>query len=168
MHHIRGFIARYSDLTRAAAAVAGARVVPLNLGYGFLPVTDILAGGGEPVPFDHLERLTERLARWAADQSQQFPLAYVETDYFGGDGWQAAVAWVDGRVVFGPTRTTDLYEGRRLVPTPLLGGAINQAVRHLGVDRGAVRDEFDALGLGRHRSNDRWLAGLDPGRSGAT
>lgn len=168
MHHIRGFIGRYDALVRAALGLVSARVAPLYLGYGLLPVTDDHAGGDEPVSFDHLERLTDRLARWAADQSQQFPLAYVETDYFGGDGWQAAVAWVEGCVVYGPARTTDLYEGGRLVPTPLLDGAINRAVRHLGVDRGAVRDEFDALGLGRHRSNERWLEGLDPGRSGAT
>jgi hypothetical protein len=87
MHHIRGFIARHDDLVRAAAGLAGARVVPLDLGYGFLPVTDSLVGGHEPVPFDQLERLTDRLAGWAADLSRDFPLAYVETDYFGGDGW---------------------------------------------------------------------------------
>jgi hypothetical protein len=162
-HHIRGFIARQDDLRKAAASLPGAQVVPLSLGFGFLPVTEQLAGDDEPAPFEHLERLTARLGAWAEEQSRTFPLAYVETDYFGGDGWQAAMAWVGGGAVFGPVRTSDLWEGGKFVPTPLLEGAINRAVRHLGVERGAARDEFDALGLGRHRDNESWLSELTMG-----
>jgi len=157
-HHIRGFIARQDDLCKAAESLPGARVAPLSLDFGFLPVTEPLAGGDEPAPFEHLERLTARLGAWAEEQSRLFPVAYVETDYFGGDGWQAAMAWVGDRAVFGPVRTSDLWAAGKLALTPLLEGAVNQAVRLLGVERGAVRDEFDALGLGRHRSNESWLS----------
>lgn len=162
MHHIRGFIGRHDDLCRAASGLAGARVAPLRLGFAFLPVTKELAGDDKPAPFEHLERLTERLGAWAEAQSASFPVAYVETDYFGGCGWQAAVAWAGGHVVFGPVRTADLPEAGKFVPTPLLEGAINRAVRHLGVERGSVRDEFDALGLGRNRSNKEWLDEAEP------
>lgn len=93
-HHIRGFIARSDDLRKAAADLAGARVVPLSLGFGFLPITEQLADDDEPAPFEHLERLTTRLGTWATGVSATFPLAYVETDYFGGDGWQAAMALI--------------------------------------------------------------------------
>jgi hypothetical protein len=157
-HHIRGFIARADGLCRAAADLAGARVVPLSLGFGFLPVTKELAGDNELAPFEHVERLTVRLGAWAESASVACPLAYVETDYFGGDGWQAAIAWVSGAVAFGPVRTSDLWVDGKYTPTPLLDGAINRAVRLIGADRGAVRDEFDALGLGRHRSNESWLS----------
>ena len=133
-------------------------MVPLGLGFGFLPATEQLAGDDEPAPFEHLERLTVRLGEWAESFSAACPLAYVETDYFGGDGGQAAVAWTAGRLAFGPALTRDYWEGGNFHQTPLLDGAINQAVRLLGVDRGAVRDEFDALGLGRHRSNESWLS----------
>jgi hypothetical protein len=34
--------------------------------------------------------------------------------------------------------------------------AFNQALRNLGVDRGAAFDEFDALNLGRHRHTENW------------
>jgi hypothetical protein len=157
-HHIRGFIARADDLRRAADGLAVARVVPLSLGFGFLPVTPQLVGDDEPAPFEYLERLTARLATWAEAASVAFPLAYVETEYFGGDGWQAAMAWVGGGVALGPIRTSDLWQDGKCAPTPLLEGAINQAARLIGVDRGSVRDEFDALGLGRHRSNESWLS----------
>src|SRR5262245_33380552 len=115
-HHIRGFIARQDDLRRAADSLPGARMVSLFLGFGFLPVTKQLAGDDEPAPFEHLERLTARLSAWAEEQSRMFPLVYAETDYFGGDGWQAAIAWMDGRTVFGPIRTSDLWEGGRFIP----------------------------------------------------
>ena len=157
-HHILGFIARWEDLRRAASNLREAHVVPLALGFGFLPVTQQLAGDDEPAPFEHLDRLTARLGQWAAEQSRLFPLAYVETDYFGGVGLQAAIAWKNGRPAFGPVRTTDLWERGRSIPTPLLDGAINQAVRHIGVARGEAQDEFDALGLGQHRSNESWLS----------
>jgi hypothetical protein len=158
MHHIRGFIAPADDLRRAAANLPGAGLVPLSLGFGFLPITKQLAGDDEPAPFDHLLRLTARLAAWAESYSDEFPLAYVETDYFGGHGLQAAMAWVSGRGAFGPVLTSDLWEGGKITPTPLLDGAINQALRLIGVARGSIKDEFDALGLGRHRSNDSWLS----------
>ena len=103
-------------------------------------------------------RLSTHLSKWGAAQSVAFPLAYIETDYFGGPGEQAAVAWEHGLVVFGPVKTKDLYENRKFVPTPLLEGAINRAIRLLGVVRGSVRDEFDAVGLGWHRSDEAWLA----------
>jgi len=162
-HHIRGFIARRDDLLKTADSLPGARVVPLALGFAFLPVTEQLAGDEEPVPFVQLGGLTARLSTWAEEQSRGFPLVYVETDYFGGDGWQAAMTWVGGSAVFGPVRTADLWEGGKFVPTPLLEGAINRAVRHLGVERGSALDEFDALGLGRHRSNEAWLSETSTG-----
>ncbi len=156
-HRILGFIAKYDDLRGAVADLPGVRVAPLRLGFGFLPLTEELAGDDEPAPFDHLVRLTERLGLWAAEHSRGFPLTYVETDYFGGVGTQAAVAWVSGQVVFGPTRTPE-GRGGDVVGPATAGGAINRAVRHLGVTRGWFHDEFDALRLGEHRSNEGWLA----------
>jgi hypothetical protein len=125
-------------------------VVSLSLGFGFLPIIETMVGDDEPAPFEHLVQLTGRLAEWAQRNSHQFPLAYVQTEYFGGPGEQAAMVWAAGSVVFGPVKTSE---------EPLLEGAVNRAVRYLGVERGAVRDEFDALGLGRHRSNETWLSG---------
>jgi len=157
-HHINGFIARGDELLKAAERLPGALVKSLSMGYGFLPVTEDLAGDDDPAPFGDLERLTTRLGAWAEEVSGEFPLAYVETEYFGGEGSQAAMVWAAGEVVFGPVRTSDLREGGNSSARKLLDGAINRALRHLGVNRGAVRDEFDALGLGQHRSNESWMS----------
>jgi hypothetical protein len=96
---------------------------------------------------------------WAIERSRTFPLAYVQTDYEGGPGVQSAVAWDGGPVVFGPLASGDV-DGA--TSTPILEGAINRAVRLLGVPRGNAIDEFDALGLGRHRINGDWRDAVDP------
>lgn len=66
-------------------------------------------------------------------------LAYVETEYFGGTGAQAAMAFVDGREVVAPQSARG-------------AGPINQALRRIGVARTPADDEFDAIGLGERRS----------------
>lgn len=66
-------------------------------------------------------------------------LAYVETEYFGGTGGQSAMAFVDGREAMAAQRSRGG------------GGPINQALRAIGVVRGA-NDEFDTVGLGERRS----------------
>lgn len=67
-------------------------------------------------------------------------LAYAETEYFGGTGDQSAMAFVDGREAVAPQRARGG------------GGAINQALRAIGVVRSVADDEFDTIGLGERRS----------------
>ncbi|MEM1181530.1 MAG: hypothetical protein AAGM22_24515 [Acidobacteriota bacterium] len=81
-----------------------------------------------------VERLVELL-------EVEGPYAVIETDYFGGVGEQAAVIYLGEETVFGPERG------------PV--GAINKALRRLGVRRTLARDEFDTVGLGNmRRSSD--------------
>jgi len=77
------------------------------------------------------------------DLSHHGPVAYVETDYFGGAGVQAATVWESGSV---------------RMPAQKAGkGPINRALRLMGVRAGLLQDEFDVVGLGANRSNDDWL-----------
>ncbi len=72
--------------------------------------------------------------------SAQAHFAIMETDYFGGDGTQAAA----------------VYRGRTEVMAPTSGkiGPINAALKHLGVVTTTNSDEFDTLELHRFRSFD--------------
>ena len=72
--------------------------------------------------------------------SRRAPVAYIETDFFGGVGRQSATAYVDGSAVY----TGDSSAA----------GPINEALRVIGVKTAQGTDEFDALGLGRLRSMD--------------
>ena len=63
--------------------------------------------------------------------------ALIDTDYFGGAGAQYAA------VYHGSTKEMAETEG-----------GINEALKRLGVFRAPGLDEFDTIGLGRHRSFD--------------
>lgn len=156
-HYINGFIAKLRPLEAAAASLPSAVVCALASGFGFLPLRDV-SDTDAPSGLPSCERLSAAMEAWAVVRSHSFPLAYVQTEYFGGLGFQSAVVWDGGKVVFGPVPTGN-EEGK--VVAPLLDGAINRALRILGVSRGRSIDEFDALGLGRHRLNEDWRNAAD-------
>jgi|GEM_PF-790501 len=144
-HSISGFVAREDVLRACTAHLRSAHVAPLAQGFGFLPVTEEVdeETGGRMVAYEQFHRLTDALARLGAAMSRGGAVAYVETDYFGGTGDQAAIAWKDGRIAFGP-------EKARI-------GVVSDALRRIGAEKGKARDEFEALGLDRHRGNDDWI-----------
>lgn len=156
-HAVQGFIARADILRDATRGLGAARVVPLEQGFALLLNTDDLADeiakgaqGGEP-PHVEFYKLSSALADFGAACSGRGAVAYFETDYWGGEGEQAAVLWKGGEVVCEPARA-------KL-------GPINDVLRRMGVERGDGLDQFDAVGLGRHRNNDDWIEGA---RSGAS
>ena len=75
--------------------------------------------------------------------SSDGPVAYIEAEIFGGAGTQANALYSNGRLAQPIAKSSE---------------AINDALRWLGVKVQGNRDEFDTLGLGRHRSTDRWLS----------
>lgn len=67
-------------------------------------------------------------------------IAWLHASFFGGFGEQESTLRIFGeKISFGPS-----YD------------AINEALSRLGVVRTAEHDEFDSLGLGKHRDND-WM-----------
>jgi hypothetical protein len=133
----------------------GTRPVALAQGLELVPVRRALPGrNGSPPPSssfgEALWWLTADAEDAAARAARNAPVAYVEAEYFGGAGEQHAVTWRGGPGEFAQSE---------------LPGAINQALAALGVRRvasasgGRLQDEFDSVGLGRHRSAEEW-AGL--------
>ena len=139
------------------AALLGADLdlplVDLGLGYSFVLWT--------PDDFDRLgpsDREAEpagflyshsRLLAAVASRSGDAGLAYIEAEFFGGAGDQGAALFRHGELEwlseFGPI-------GSVMPLTP-----ISEALQRLGVERGKFADEFEALGLGRHRDMTDWL-----------
>lgn len=73
---------------------------------------------------------------------------YFETDYWGGEGTQGAVAYATGEIIFGPRSSEQI-------------GPIDEALKLLGVEVvPPAYDEFDAIGLRSHRQTEDWLAGI--------
>jgi hypothetical protein len=136
-------------------AFAHAHVVVLDQDLRLLLMTDDLfdevrLGGVDPPSWGFL-RLPAGFDRTLAAWSDRGPVAYVEAEYFGGVGTQAAIVWAGGEVVLGPLVTSEAQTD------PMDRSPISRALSRLGVSARGHVDEFAAVGLGRHRDLDGWL-----------
>lgn len=147
---IQAIIARPHALV--GTALGQGRIVPLAQQLALLPLTRAVREALS-LPFCPLTdegaraTLPPGLVEMVRTASVGGRAAYVEAELFGGAGLQACL------LAEGGTGT----EGPQVGPE-----AINVALRYLGVQRGASVDEFDALGLGRHRDTEQWEGEQDP------
>jgi hypothetical protein len=146
---LTALVARAAVLAPPAAALRTTRPLPLRFGLAILPLPEpALAelNGPEPPPplYLQLADLTPPVAAFAAAASALGPVAFLEADYAGGVGYQAAVLWRAGRIALGP------LHGER-------PGPINQALAQLGVRPPDGCDEVDALGLDLESTSAAWL-----------
>jgi hypothetical protein len=116
---------------------AGVDMVPIDasalkaLGLPFLPLTDEGSAGLPP----GISQLCEQLSAHSS-------LAYIEAEFFGGSGTQAHAIYSAGKPVGEPAVSES---------------SINDALRYLGISKGDSLDEFEAVGLDRHRNTESWL-----------
>lgn len=178
-YELAAVVAELDVLEPLAAVHPAARLVPLEApGFGLVPVPEELAAAVTPAmicavldgagivggpqstgrpgatratgPESGFRRLTPGLLALLEAVSAVGPVAYLETDYTGRDGYQSAAAWQHGALVLGP-----LLLGPAEVFVP--GRApITRVLRHLGVAGRGRLDEFVAAGLGRHRRTEHW------------
>ncbi len=79
----------------------------------------------------------EAINKWATQFSKGRTLAYVTATMSGNLGGQRCWVWRDGEML-------------------LAKCDINAVLKSLGVVRGERMDEFDSIGLGRHRKTEEW------------
>jgi hypothetical protein len=150
-YEIQAIISKVSTLSKLSSSCQYARVCPLKQGFGLIPVVDQLFDELQSRYQDNalqstalvgFDRRSAAIACQLEEVSKSGPVAYVEAEFFGGEGGQSSIAWINGNVSFGPEHSRD---------------AINNVLRHLGVQATGNSDEFDALGLGRHRHTKKWF-----------
>jgi hypothetical protein len=139
---LQAFVGDLAVLEKSAPA--GTQVIALVQGKGMIPLTEDVCDQFE-VPFlpltdEGLDKLPESVEALAGHFAER--VAYLEAEFFGGEGTQAAAIWEKGELVFGPV----------VKPT-----AINEALQKLGVVKGDHHDEFDAMGFGSHRNTSDWV-----------
>ncbi len=98
-----------------------------------------------------LQEFPDCLHNLIIEISSKTPVAYITTFYFGGQGGQDALVWDRGALLF--SRTSPGYE-KNWPNSP-----ISQALRMIGVVAEPGKDEFDTLGLGKHRETHKWAGG---------
>lgn len=147
-HQISGLVAAPELLAAFARTHDLAPPAPLDLGYAFLAIDkdemERIAGTAWDLELidDEYAAIQTGFIETVRALSETGAVAYLHTEYFGGEGGQAAMTACDGEIVFGP-------EHGRI-------GAIDTALGRLGVPRGGEGDLFEQVGLGRHRDNDGW------------
>jgi hypothetical protein len=141
-----------STLKSRLGSDSSVRVIELTGGLGMVPLSesllrDIQRGWRDSRGSAHVagvfEFLTPAVESWARALSMGLTVAYLETEWFGGEGFERSAVFRDSNVILGP------LDG---------GGAVNRALRALGVTAGPGQEEFDAAGLGRHHSLEEWLS----------
>ena len=155
-HHINALIGRRSVLTSLIDRLGAPAPTELPFELVIVPLDerrlDILALSTAPA-FDGFTYLTPDIVSAIAAALDNGPALYIETDYFGGIGQQAAGLVENGRLAW---RAASSNESDSPLPdkTP-----ISQGLAKIGVVAAAGRDEFDEIGLVRFRSLD--ALGLD-------
>ena len=150
-HNVEAIIvSAEADLSSIPSAKIAKRI-PLPCGLMLIPITDeffdevaTTASNGSEGAFEEFWKFPKGLLPLVESLSKDQSVAYVETEYFGGTGVQAAAVWLKGKLVYGPKQNKKI-------------GPINAALRRLGVRASDGRDEFDTIGLGRFRSNEDWI-----------
>jgi hypothetical protein len=143
-YYLQAFVGTAKALKERASDFQHARLVELPQMMAMIPLTNKLhleVGTGREG--DQFEKLSVPVWQWGQRMSVIAPVAYIEAEFFGGVGGQSSIVWSGGLEAMEPTHSKD---------------AINRALRFLGVQIGTAQDEFDALGLGRHRDTHDWVA----------
>jgi hypothetical protein len=147
-----------------AAIPNGLQTVPLTAGLTMLPLTEKALEhlGAEDPNADRIQPdwiLRQAVATLAERMSADRQVLYVFGETWAGPGAQEAVGWYQGRLFYGPTGTCELEADRepgyRVVP--LADMAINGGLRAMGVQAVPGVDEFETIGLTRHRRTDDWI-----------
>jgi hypothetical protein len=169
VYRLRAVIGRFELLCERVAGVRSAAVAVLRQGLALVPVMDLLPEESaapawrrpvEPTsdePFVWTSPVFERtLMEW----SRHGPVGCVEADFFGGDGWQNAVAWRDGVRVWGPVYDRDFSGPRRGWPIngvlAVLGAAPSGRMSRHDSGQPVHVDLFQEIGLGWERDMDGW------------
>jgi hypothetical protein len=96
--------------------------------------------------------LTDGLRALLKTLSRDGQLAYIETDYFGGVGGQGALVCRAGEEIMSPTWQKS--------------GAIDKALKLIGLPRGILADRFAAAGFAQIRNNDDLLTLIEDQAAG--
>ncbi len=146
-YYLEAIICQQQDAADFTSLFTNAKAVPLEQGFCLIPMSEALHDEINPdndssaiAPFTLLTKKTEQVL---LPISFKTTIAYVEAEYFGGQGAQSAIVWATGKRMF-----------------CLPGGqqSINETLRYMGVVKEGGRDEFNTLNLGKHRRSLDWLS----------
>ncbi len=143
---LKAYIGKEENLNPILKKYSESQKVNLNGGIYMIPMTDEL--------FDEInemksssgiatfEFLTENIEQKTIETIGNRELAYVESEFFGGQGGHIGIIWRNGKRDF-------LTESDKI--------SMNKILKLLGVKRSLLKDEFDTVGLAENRHTEDWI-----------
>jgi len=138
-YEIYAFLANPAVLKKWKERFPSVAVYYLREDLGLVPPIGGLGLGLRQHLPPELKSAEELPKAWGEEASQGCTVAFITASYYADMGGQHAWVW----------------RNRQLV---LDGGDIDEALRLLGVEAEAGKDEFDTVGLGRFRKSETWAA----------
>lgn len=161
---IQALIAKQDTFAHIKALSDLVTVAQLNQGYELLLDDQFLMNALKVedihVQVDSEFSINKGVLNMARQLSLTTPIAYVWAEFFGGTGEQWAQLWRGGEITLTPeTNYVQLgyKDGIASEKRP-----INSVLRALGVSREGSPDEFEAIGLARHRTMQSWSEANTP------
>ncbi len=145
MHSIRAIISSSNVIQRIADNWIHAELIVLQQGFSMILVIDDLfdditelVNNKKVLNFEeYFYYFNSSINEFLESESKSCKIAYIETDYFGGNGTQSAMLYEKGKVVIEPRKN-----------------AINHVLKELGVVRSKSKDEFESVELEKYRRMD--------------
>jgi hypothetical protein len=160
-HVLHAIIGPKAAIMEFASRWLASRFVELEQGFALVPFTATLHDDildldlKKPDPFPGFERLSAAVESVLREISCIGPLGYIETDYFGGQGTQRAIAWKGGKVLLGPFQSETFWDETGKKTKPPGERAVNRVLTALGIWTRGTADPFEMIGLDKFRDTDR-------------
>lgn len=149
-YYLQAFICRELDQSLLTKKFDKAVGVGLGQGLALIPMTedlfDEINNFCSSPSVEKFEYMTENVEQKVLDTIGDRKFAYVEAEYFGGEGGQIAIIWNNNR------REQILSFGQ---------DKINEVLRSFSVTTKQGQDEFVTLGFGLRRNTREWIEDTD-------
>ena len=143
---LQAILAKETVIDQLLAALKAGKKISLEQGFAMIPLDEALIDRIDATPdtqtISDLIYLTEAIEEKVLRMLGKEKFAYLESEFFGGSGGHQGILWEAGKRIL---KVSESYSGA------------NRILRGLGVIRTSQLDEFDCMGLGRHRSVADWL-----------
>lgn len=164
-HFIQVILGKQRSIESLAERWVQAKAYPLPQGFAVIPLTprlsddieELLQKSGRVEPFAYFTEAHRELLEHESRRLNA-ALAYLETEYIGGIGLQAAVLFENGKQSINPLKTKTVREELQdFRQEPAGERAINVVLKAMGVWKSKAFDEFNALRLDKYRNNEDFL-----------
>lgn len=143
---LKAYLGKEENLIPMLEKYSQSQKVQLNNEIFMIPMTDELFDQINEMKHSSgistFEFLTENIEQKTIQVIENRELAYVESEFFGGQGGHIGIIWKNGKRDF-------LTESDK--------SSMNKILKRLGVNRTLLKDEFENVGLDKNRYTEDWI-----------